>query len=259
MFIATLVPGLAAGSESRTEHKALIDKGLEAYAQAQALTERSARLAAFSRSHRFFAQATAAGATSAALYTNQGTAALQAEALGDAIFAFRQALAIEPSLRPALQNLSQARAQLPAWVPRPTTDSLADTFFFWQRTLPQAQLQGLAALVFVFATLCFGLSLARPNRLVRALGFVFAGVWLVLLGSSVLKLGESDPANAVIVAEDTIARAADSINAPARFAQGLPAGTEVSLVEERGSWLRIRLANGREAWVQSHAVQSLDL
>ena len=57
-----------------------------------------------------------------------------------------------------------------------------------------------------------------------------------------------------------IRRSRDTLLANTRqFAQGLPAGTEVSVVETRGGWVRIRLATGREAWVRAPAVQSLDL
>ena len=34
----------------------------------------------------------------------------------------------------------------------------------------------------------------------------------------------------------------------------LPGGTEVVIVEERESWLRIRLADGRETWVAKGSV-----
>ena len=87
---------------------------------------------------------------------------------------------------------------------------------------------------------------------------MLACAWLILLSSGVGKLTAPDHRDAVVVLDDTVARAADSINSPARFTQGLPAGTEVSMVDTRGDWARIRLANGREAWVRNSTVQSLD-
>ena len=52
-----------------------------------------------------------------------------------------------------------------------------------------------------------------------------------------------------MMAEETLARASDSSNAPARFTEPLPGGTEVEVIEIRDRWVRIRLANDREAWV----------
>jgi SH3-like domain-containing protein len=68
-----------------------------------------------------------------------------------------------------------------------------------------------------------------------------------------------DPASAarydaVVVAREVVARSADSIHAPARFARPLPTGTEVEILESRDEWLRIALANGREAWVRASSV-----
>ncbi len=257
-FLTLAACGLSAGA-SGPDKAALIERALLAYAEAQASTELAARLDAFARSHRLFAQASAAGDVSAALYANQGTAALQAESLGHAVYAFRKALALEPSLTRAAQNLEHARNSLPAWVPRPSTDSLSDTFFFWQQTLSTSQLLGLAAVCFLAAAVCLAVGLIRTSRFARGTGILFACVWLVLLSSGLGKLASSGQTQAVVILDDTIARAADSINSPARFAQGLPAGTEVSVVETRGGWVRIRLANGREAWVRAPAVQSLDL
>ena len=65
-----------------------------------------------------------------------------------------------------------------------------------------------------------------------------------------------DPASsakndAVVVAREVVARSADSIHSPARFARPLPTGTEVEILESRDTWSRIALANGREAWVRT--------
>jgi hypothetical protein len=51
-----------------------------------------------------------------------------------------------------------------------------------------------------------------------------------------------------------VARAADSALAPSTLPAPLPGGVEVRILERRSPWIRIRLANGRAAWVAESAL-----
>ncbi len=51
-----------------------------------------------------------------------------------------------------------------------------------------------------------------------------------------------------------MARAADSVLAASPFAAPLPGGTELDVIEERPPWLRVRLANGLDAWLRRGSV-----
>ena len=94
------------------------------------------------------------GMESADLYANWGTSALQAEHLGVAVLAFRQALRLDPDHARALQNLNHARTLLPSWVPHPSHAGLWDSFFFWHRSLSVVEREVIAALAFLLA--CVG-------------------------------------------------------------------------------------------------------
>jgi hypothetical protein len=63
----------------------------------------------------------------------------------------------------------------------------------------------------------------------------------------------------VVVVEEATARSADSINAPRRFGDLLPGGTEVRILEDRGGWLQIELYNGRNAWLTASNVERIAL
>ena len=229
---------------------ALISQGIDAYAEGQALTDRDARLAAFGRSEALFMEAARRGDGNADLYANAGTAALQAERLGPAILAFRRALAIDPDHPRANRNLTHARTLLPAWVPRLSGESdVLDTFFFWHRSLSTAERAGISALSFMLAAIFLAVGVRWRSRLARGLALVPALGWLGLIASLLVEVGGGRSNDAVITVEETVARASDSANAPARFADPLPGGTEVEVIETRDRWARIRLANGREAWV----------
>jgi len=72
-----------------------------------------------------------------------------------------------------------------------------------------------------------------------------------MLVSLVIENRHTDDA---VVMDSVILRAADSAGAPAAVSSALPRGTEVTLLERRDSWAKIRLANGTAGWVPDGAV-----
>jgi tetratricopeptide (TPR) repeat protein len=232
-----------------------LDQALTAYRSAQETSSAADRPAAFARAERLFAAAAAEGPASADLWTNVGTAALQAEHIGAAILAYRRALVLDPDNRHAQQNLVHARTLLPAWVPRPEGGGFLDSFLAWQHAMSAGERRGAAALSFFVAAAMLGASLAGGSGALRLFAFVPLAVWGLLTASTVAAASER---GGVIANAETVARAADSRNAPARFAEALPAGTEVTVAETRGEWARVVLADGRDAWVTAAAVDPVD-
>src|SRR5690606_34729281 len=110
-----------AESPGDADARARLERAIADYEAAQAETDREARLAAFARAERGFASLIEDGTASAALYTNLGHAALQAGRRGEAVLAYRRALLLDPGATTPRQNLAHLRAQLPAWVPRPSS------------------------------------------------------------------------------------------------------------------------------------------
>jgi hypothetical protein len=231
-----------------------LEQALEAYRAAQATSAAADRPAAFARAERLFAAAADRGA-SAELWTNVGTAALQAEHLGTAMLAYRRALALDPDHRRAQQNLVHARSLLPAWVPRPESGSFFDSLVAWQHAMSPAERRGAAALAFLAGAAMLGAALAGGSAALRVFAVVPMIVWALLVASGVAGANEK---GGVVTGNDAVARAADSRNAPARFAEALPAGTEVTIAEVRGEWTRIVLADGRDAWVTSSSVAPVE-
>lgn len=258
--LAALV--LAAGAPARADDAtpagadALIEQALAAYREAQETSAAADRPAAFARAERLFFAAAMQGNASAALWTNVGTAALQAERLGTAILAYRRALALDPDHRHARQNLLHARTLLPAWVPVPEDRGMLGSFLAWHHALSPGERRGGAALAFVAAAAMIAGAIAGGSTALRAFAIVPLAAWLLLLASS-----WTAPAKTagVVAAAETIARAADSRNAPARFAEPLPPGTEVTIAQTRGEWSHVVLADGRDAWVAASAVEPVEL
>ncbi|WP_141699049.1 hypothetical protein, partial [Candidatus Thiosymbion oneisti] len=98
----------------------------------------------------------------------------------------------------------------------------------------------IAAVSLLLAALLLAVAIRWRSPLARNLAFLPLLAWLGLLLSAARAGGTNQ---AVLIADETIARAADSPNAPMRFAQPLPAGTEVEIREARAHWVHIVLAN----------------
>jgi tetratricopeptide (TPR) repeat protein len=246
--------GAAQAASTNSEVRALVERAVESYATALDTPERGARLEAFRQAERLFSRAVDQGVASADLYTNWGNAALQAEHLGTAVLAYRRALAQDPDQTRSTQNLEHARTLLPGWVPKPETDSLVDTFFFWHRASSRSDRALAGALAFACAALLVAVALRSGQSAWRTAAFVPALVWAVLVVSVLVESSQGAGSEAVVIAEETIARAADSALAPRTLPAPLPGGVEVRVLELRPPWLRVRLANGRDAWIAASAV-----
>ncbi len=245
-------PAVALGDD-----RARLDEALEAYATGLDTPERDARLARFRRAEVLFAHLLEAGHDTPDLHANLANAALQSERLGVAVLHFRRALALAPGHARSQQNLEYARSRLPAWVPRPASGGVLDTFFFWHRTLSRAQ-RGLAAgSAFLLGCALVGLALRYDSATPRNLTLLPATAWVALCGSLLLDPAAAARDEAVITAERVVARSADSELAPPLLPSALPAGTEVRIVESRNPWLRVRLANGRDVWVPTSSATPL--
>ena len=55
--------------------------------------------------------------------------------------------------------------------------------------------------------------------------------------------------------DEVTLRSVDSSGAAPAFGQPLPAGTEVTVVETRDAWVRVRLADGTAGWLAANVVE----
>jgi tetratricopeptide (TPR) repeat protein len=247
----------AAAAVAQQPEVAQVEEAIASYRAALDTSERDSRLEGFRKAERLFSRIADGGASNPELYTNLGNAALQAERLGAAVLAYRRALAIDPDHPRAVQNLEYARTLLPEWVPKPEAGGLLDSFFFWHKTLARSDRASAAAIAFAIAALllaaaiCFGQSALRTAAILPAL------VWAALVASVAVDVGAARLDDAVVIADEAVARAADSALAPSTLPAPLPGGVEVLILERRSPWIRIRLANGRDAWVAESALMTV--
>ncbi len=251
-LVALAAPTIGRADPSAPE--ARLEEAIALYRDALDAPSRDERIEAFRRAALRFRAVAESGHGGAALLTNLGNAALQGEQLGQAILAYRQALLAEPGHPRARQNLDHARTLLPEWVPTPASALGLDSALSWESAGRMDQRALLAALIFAAAGALVALALARGSTAARSGAISLFGLWLLLLASVQLDPSRRAHAEGVIVGDEVIARAADSLGAPSRFGDTLPAGTEVRILEDRGGWLQIELHNGRNAWVLSSAL-----
>lgn len=244
-------PPAAATAQTGTPAAGL-DEARQAYAGALAETDRDARTRGFARAEAMF-RALADGCPDCpALVTDWGNAALGAQDLGRATLAYRRALALDPGQDQAERNLAWVRERAPDWLPRPTRESAADSLFFWHYALSLPARHVIAAVAFAAAVLLLAPWGWRP-RLRRTLAVIPALVWLAMMLSVITA---SDPgADAVVLADATVLRTADSTGAPPTLPNPLPAGAEVVIREERGAWTRVALADGSTGWLPGSAIE----
>jgi tetratricopeptide (TPR) repeat protein len=235
-----------------------VSVAVETYTRALETQDRASRLAAFREAERLFERAVAAGARNADLYANLGNAALQAEQLGRAVLAYRRALRLDPDHPRALQNLEHARSLLPEWVPRPEAVGLAGSLFVWHTTLARQERALAASLCFLVAGVLIACAVRFQQSAFRNAAWLPGLLWLGFIASLVIESRDAAAGGAVVVAEEALLRVADSPLAPAALPRPLPAGAELRVLEARPPWLRVRLANGRDAWVGDAAVARID-
>ena len=246
-----LASTVAAATQAGTEQDAL--EGTRAqYQAALAETDSLRRVRLFAKAERVLRQAAAAHPRAPALQVDWGNAALGARDVGRATLAYRRALRVAPGNERAAANLSWLRARLPVWLPRPADAGALDSLLFWRGRFTFAQLHLIGAGAFALAALLFAGWLRWRRAGLRAGAFAAAIVWLVGAGSA-LATGADD--SAVVLEDGTVLRSADSVGAAPAFANPLPAGTEVQVLEDRPGWLRVTLADATRGWLAASAAE----
>jgi tetratricopeptide (TPR) repeat protein len=196
------------------------------------------------------------GIQSADLYYNLGAAHYRKGQLGRAIWAFERALAVDPGAEDARYNLAQAR-KLAA---RQAQDKLegAEREPLWIRAATALTTSTETWLFLLLYLGCFALLFLRRRAsddarapLGAAAGVL--GVGAALLGAMLAGRAMLDRIPFAVVLPEEVA-VKEGADASYRTSFAVHAGLKVRLVEREQDWVRIRLANGLEGWVQGTSV-----
>ena len=238
---------LASAVATASETPVMLDSARAAYQEALDETDRLLRARLFAKAERALRPLAAAHPEAPALQADWGNAALGAQDAGRATLAFRRALRLAPSDERARANLDWLRTRQPVWLPRPSTASAIDSLLFWQTRFTPTQLFLAGAFAFAAALLLLAPWRSEQPRWQRNIAIALFAVWAVASASA--WLADSDEDSAVVVADGTTLRSADSRGAAPAFANPLPAGTELTVMEHRAPWTRVALADGTSGWL----------
>jgi hypothetical protein len=254
--IMLLAVGLGLASRANAAPAAnggALDDGRAAYQEAMQLTgNATARKAAFARAATAFGEAARALPDRPELLTDWGNAALGAGDVATATLAYRRALALDGGNARARHNLAWLRSRQSTTF-RPAVGGATDTLLFFH-AWPRARKLLVGSCAFAIAILLVVPWSGRRRRGLAGLALLPLAVWIAMLASVVLEDRHLDDA---VVMDDVVLRAADSAGAPAALSQPLPRGVEVTVVERRDAWTRVRLAGGVAGWVPAGAVERI--
>lgn len=203
------------------------------------------------------------GVRSADLFFNLGDAYVRTGALGPAIWAFEEALVLDPGNDDARYNLAATRKQAarlahsgdvaeapgqerdPLWVRVVTALSAStETWLFTVAYL------GLFALLFWRLW-------ARPDlRAILAVAAAAFGVAAALAGALLIARVQLDRLSFGVVLPDSV-EVREGADPGARTSFALHAGARVRVVDTDQDWVRVRLGNGLEGWLRAGEVGKL--
>ena len=192
------------------------------------------------------------GVVSGAVLYNQGNAYMRAGQRGRAIAAYREAIRYRPRDPYLAANLMYALDSDTI----SSGSSLLEYVLFWQNWLGYREKYVLAfvAGLLTFALAVAGLWLAGRRVWIwsAVAGLVLTGVFMVSAAYDWYRYERV--VQGVIVTGDVTARKGYGQSYEPAFADPLAEGTEFTLQERRGEWLRIRLAGNKDGWVENHDV-----
>ncbi|MBL8624468.1 MAG: BatD family protein [Myxococcales bacterium] len=243
LIVATAWPGAARADEALTAARG-------AYQDALAATEPAAKQRAFATAAAAFGRVVAAR-PSAAVYTDLGNAALGAGDLGAAVLAYRRAMALDRDDGRARRNLAWVRSRLPAEL-RPASTSATETLFFFHAAWSRDRRLLVGAFAFAVAILVLVPWRGARRRSLTPIAVIGGIVWATMTISLVV---EDRRASDAVVMQAAELRTADSAVAPVARATPLPAGTELTIGERRGDWVRVHLAGTLSGWLPAGAVE----
>lgn len=195
------------------------------------------------------------GVQNGKLYYNLGNVWFQRGDIGRAILNYLRAEQYMPNNINLQQNLAFVRQQRKDAFEQTEKRKVLTTLFFWHYDIPS----GIRLRIFTFAFLGFwGFAATRLFWKSAALNGALAvsGVLAALLFVSLsveARSHRTHPAG-VVIAQESIGRKGDGETYQPSFSESLHAGTEFTVIEDRGDWVQASLPDERTCWLSRRDV-----
>lgn len=189
------------------------------------------------------------------LFYNLGNIYFRMNDLGRAILNYRRALDYLPNDPNLIHNLNYARQRRQDRIEEPPQARAWRILFFWHYDLSART----RALIFAGAFCLFwtGAALRLFFRKPFLHGWMVgtAALSLLFLGSLLVERNvQRRTRPGVIIQSEVIARQGDSETYAPSFKEPLHAGAEFKMIERRGDWMLIELADARRCWCPANAL-----
>jgi len=184
------------------------------------------------------------------IYYNLGNVYFRLGDMGRAILNYRRAQRFEPNDAKLKRNLSYALRNCQDSVQEQEGRKVLKTLFFWHYDFSLALRERLFILCLCLACVLgmFRLRVRQTGLGIAALGSLLLA--LVLAASvAVSDYAMHHQRPGVILAAEIVGRTGNGENYEKSFKDPLHAGTEFQLVELRGNWMEISLADGKSCWI----------
>ena len=188
------------------------------------------------------------GITNGMIYYNIGNIHYLLGQLGKAILNYRRAEQYRPDDDNLQQNIAFVSSKKVDAIETEPQDRVLHTVFFWHYDTSTRSRAVLFAVFYGLFWVAITLRLFF-NFLPRWPARTFLVLFVILSASLAFDLTSGAIPRGVIISEEVTARKGDGYNYRSSFEAPLHAGTEFKLLDRRGNWLQIELADGRHCWI----------
>ena len=203
-----------------------------------------------------FAAIVSSGVVNGRLEFNLGNCHLQAGDVGRAILHYRRAECLTPNDPLLADNLSVARSRCVTTIRPAGRAEVLRTIFFWHYQTSVEGRKKLAVALYVAFWILLAVRSFLPRRSLT-IGAMVSVLLAASLGASVAATHWSDrnvPAG-VVTGVDVAVHKGPGAGYQRQFEQPLQPGVEFTLLERRGGWWNIGLADGNSGWVDAGAAE----
>ncbi len=246
-LMATLAAALGCAAPPDKETMALLRKADEAFKTAQTTGQTNDQYVA---SAQVIEQLVDTGFVSGLALYNQGNAYAQAGQVGRAIAAYRQALRYKPRNAELHANLESV---LEAPIDQKTM-RVVDHLFVWQRWLSYREKYQLTTLFLIASLTMFWVARWTTSSYAwRRFGIAAAVAFLVMASSTLIDWYRYEKTLYGVVTREVVSRKGNSETYDPAFTRPMVDGTEFTVRQQRGDWIRARFADNVEAWLPTNA------
>jgi len=256
MMITILLLGSATAAPGQ-DGRELFDEANRFFRQAVESPDASRARALYQKALVRYQSLVERGVVNGRLYYNIGNTWFRLGDLGRALVNYRRAERFMPDDENLRQNINYLLSRQQDNITPKADEQIVKTLFFWHYDFSSAVRRGI---LLAANALFWGLLLVRLRRPGAMTGLLITllAVMALAAGSLAVEAFSGGRQHGVIISPEVVARKGDGASYAPSFHGPLHAGLDFTLVEERGGWLRIELADGSRCWIPATAAEMVD-